>query len=91
MTATLNMCDVALVSVDDGVTGLVDGSLQRIDRLRGVDRHAAGREIDLDLRCGVLFADRVGYSRHAVLAAHAFYLKFDRHLLCLEKHECCDG
>jgi hypothetical protein len=24
-----------------------------------------------------------------VLAAHAFYLKFDRHPVCLEKSECC--
>jgi hypothetical protein len=85
------MCDVAVVSADDGVTSLVDGRLQRIDRLCRLDRHAAGCEIDLDLRCGVLLADRVGYGRHAMLAAHAFYLKFDRHLLCLEKHECCDG
>jgi hypothetical protein len=53
--------------------------------LRRFDRHAAGCQIDVYLCGSIMFTDRVCDCRHAMLAAHAFYLEFDRHGDCLKK------
>src|ERR1700753_365852 len=74
-TATLNMCAPRSATGRDGITGLVDGGLQRFGRLRRIDRDAARSEIDADLRRRVVFANGIGDCRDAMLATHAFYLK----------------
>jgi hypothetical protein len=90
MTATLNMTVARLAGraaghTGHGVTGLVDCGFERVSRLRRFDRHAAGCQIDLDVSCAIVFVDRVRDCSHTMLAAHAFYLEFDRHRDCLEK------
>jgi hypothetical protein len=57
----------------------MDGGLQPFDRLCGIDRHLAGGEVHPDLRGVIVFANGAYDGRDAMLAAHAFYLKFNCH------------
>src|SRR5258708_29408774 len=80
MTATLNMRRPSTIAggrAEHRVTGFVDRAPKDVSRLARLDRDPAGREIDLHLRGRVLRADGLCHRCHAMLAAQAFYLKFD--------------
>src|SRR5262249_18822178 len=58
---------------DEGVAGLVDGEgdVGSVDRLRGGDRDAAGRQVDGDAADAGDPADLLGHGALAVAAGHA--------------------
>jgi hypothetical protein len=80
-TATLKMRDPWSegLDCDNEVTGFVNSRFERFGGRYSLDCDLPGRQIDLHLCAGILFANSLSHCRYAVLAIHAFYLKFDRH------------